>query len=340
MEHHFNNLTAVGINYHKTAVEIRSRFAFTADQISSIYQSSQNNGMSFCILSTCNRTEIYSTNASAEELASILAQHSQMEPKQLHEHIFIKKGPEVMDHIFRVTGGLDSQITGDYEVSGQMKSAFALAKQHNVADGYLEKLVTMALHISKRVKNETRLSDGATSASYVLVQMLKKLKVNDPSKRICLVGLGKIGMDTLKNLHDYLPEARITLINRSENKAKAASEEYGSDFAPFEDLEKTLKQTDVVIIATAAENPILLSEHIQNSPVKIVFDLSVPNNAEQAIRNIEGVQLYNIDQLSSIVTSTINSRKKEIPKAEAIIQEQFTELIEWHERRLKYKSIL
>jgi len=340
MEHHFNNLTAVGINYHKTAVEIRSRFAFTNDQISSIYKNSGNDGRSFCILSTCNRTEIYSTNASADDLTAILALHSQMDPEHLREHIFIKKGPEVMDHIFRVTGGLDSQITGDYEVSGQMKSAFALAKQHGVADGYLEKLVNMALHISKRVKNETKLSDGATSASYLVVQMLKKLKMNDPTKRICLVGLGKIGMDTLKNLNDYLPAAELTLVNRNENKARVASEEYGADFAPLDKLENAVKQSDVVIIATAAEYPVLLTRHVENSHVKIVFDLSVPNNAEQGIRGIDGLQIFNIDQLSNIVTSTINSRKKEIPKAEAIIMEQFNELIEWHERRLKYKSII
>ncbi len=231
MEHHFNNLTAVGINYHKTAVEVRSRFAFTTEQISAIYNSIAPGSKSFYILSTCNRTEIYGLNASAEELTSMLAKHSQMDPEHLREHIFVKTGPEVMDHIFRVTGGLDSQIAGDYEVSGQMKSAFALAKQHGVADGYLEKLVNMALHISKRVKNETKLSDGATSASYLVVQMLKKLKLNNKNTRICLLGLGKIGTDTLKNLNDYLPNVQITVVNRDINKAKTASEEFGTDFA-------------------------------------------------------------------------------------------------------------
>jgi len=339
MEISFNSLSVVGVNFHKTALEVRSKFAFSAEQLQEIYNHPSTKYTSpFFILSSCNRTEAYSINASPEELIDVLAFNGRLSREEVKKHVFIKQGEEVMRHVFRVASGLDSQIIGDYEITGQLKNAFALAKASGRTDGYLEKMVNTALQISKRIKNETALSDGTTSVSYAAIQMLKQMDTTGAQIRVCLLGLGKIGGFTLKNLRDYLPNHQVTLVNRNQAKAEAAAAQYGVAFAPLAEQYEVLKNSDVVIVATGAAEPIIYGHHLESTPVKMVFDLSVPNNVHPEVGDMEQLRLYNIDEVSQIVNDTIAQRRNEIPKAEMIINEHFYDLIEWHNRRLLYLS--
>jgi len=335
----FNNLTVVGVNFHKTALEIRNKFAFSSEQLQQIYNHPSTKYTSpFFILSSCNRTEAYSINATPDELIDVLTFNGRLSREEVQNHVFIKQGEEVMRHVFRVASGLDSQIIGDYEITGQLKNAFALAKANGRTDGYLEKMVNTALQISKRIKNETTLSDGTTSVSYAAIQMLKQMDTTGAPVRVCLLGLGKIGAFTLKNLRDYLPNHLVTVVNRNEAKAQAAATEYGIGFAPMDNQWEVMNNSDVVIVATGAAAPIVYPHHLENTPVKLVFDLSVPNNVHPDVANMAQLRLYNIDEVSQIVNDTITQRKNEIPKAEAIINEHFSELIDWHNRRIFYLS--
>lgn len=339
MTNSFENLSVAGVNYHKTALDIRSRFAFSTEQIKQIYEENPSAVKSpFFILSSCNRTEIYSLGAEAEELISVLTTNHQLTENEISSNVFVKKGEDVMKHIFRVASGLDSQIIGDYEITGQLKNAFFLAKSYGRVDGYMEKLINTALQISKRIKNETALSDGTTSVSYAVIQMLKQLENGPDTKRVCLLGLGKIGSHTLKNLRHDLPGHHVTLVNRNEAKAELAAGEYGISYAPFDLQQEAIMNSDILIVATGAKAPIVHPENLYGSPVKMVFDLSVPNNVHPDVAKMDNLRLYNIDEISQLVNQTIEQRKIEVPKAEAIIDEQFTELIDWHNRRLFYLS--
>lgn len=341
MQASFSGLSVVGVNFHKTALEVRSKFAYSAEQLKQLYEDrSTKISHPFFILSSCNRTEIYSTTASPEELINILALSGRLSKEEIQKNVFIKSGEEVMKHVFRVASGLDSQIIGDYEITGQLKNAFALAKAAGRTDGYLEKMVNTALQISKKIKNETALSDGTTSVSYAVIQMLKQMDTTNKAVKVCLLGIGKIGAFTLKNLRDYLPGHHITVVNRNEAKAEAAAKEYGVEYAPLSMQSETIAKSDVVIVATAADSPVVFTYHIENTPVKYVFDLSVPNNVHPEVGSLEGVRLFDIDEVSRIVNDTIAQRKNEIPKAETIIEEHFNEVLEWHERRLYYLSLI
>jgi len=152
------------------------------------------------------------------------------------------------------------------------------------------------------------------------------------------MGLGKIGTLTLKNLKHYLPQHKVTIINRNEAKAEFAASEYKVDYAPFQNQEQVLQSADVLIVATGAEHAIISKSDLTGSPVKLIFDLSVPSNVHPDVKEVQGVQHYNIDELSKIVNQSIDARRSEIPLAEAIIAEHFDEFRQWEHRRAIYTA--
>jgi glutamyl-tRNA reductase len=335
-----NNATLVvtGVNFRKTSLEIRNKFALTTEHTKRIYSiSREGNPDDFFILSTCNRTEIYGINQHPDSLLNLLSHHCQLDIEEVREYSFIKTGEEAVKHLFRVASGLDSQILGDYEIIGQLKNAFNLAKAHKKTSGIMEKMVNSALQASRQIKSKTAISDGTTSVSYAVIQLLKQTIGHEQPLRVCLMGLGKIGTLTLKNLKSYLPQHKIILVNRNEEKAETAAGEHNVDYAPFASQVDVLKNADILIVATGAEHAIITKENIAPTNVKVIFDLSVPSNVSADVKELEGVYLYNIDQLSQIVNEAIENRRSEIPLAEAIITEHFEELKQWEIRRKQYK---
>lgn len=331
-------LVVAGVNFHKTSLEVRNKFALTTEHIKNIYSDLSNAHVGdFFILSTCNRTEIYSTTKQPQLLLNILAEHNHIDIKDVKEYAFIKEGDEAAKHLFRVAAGLDSQILGDYEIIGQLKNAFIMAKQYNRTNGYMEKLVNGALQASRQVKSRTSLSDGTTSVAYAAIQLLKE-KAGDTKYNVCLLGLGKIGTLTLKNLCNYLPQHNVTVVNRNESKAQTAASEYSVDYAPYNSQQEVLAHADVLIVATGADHAVITKQDIEDSNVKLVFDLSVPSNVSADVREINGVQFYNIDELSDIVNNTIDQRRIELPLAEQIIEEHYEEFRSWEERRSIYTN--
>jgi glutamyl-tRNA reductase len=331
-------LVVAGVNFHKTSLAVRNKFALTTEHIKSIYSDKESGKEPhFFVLSTCNRTEIYSTAAQPQQLLKMLAQHNQIAADDLDQYAFIKQGDEAMKHLFRVASGLDSQILGDYEIIGQLKNAFVMAKEYNRTNGYMEKAVNGALQASRQVKKSTTLSDGTTSVSYATIQLLKET-AGDRHLNVCLLGLGKIGTLTLKNLRNYLPQYNVTVVNRNESKAQTAANEYQVDYAPYNNQQEVLAHADVLIVATGADHAVISKEDIAQSNVKLIFDLSVPSNVSADVREISGVKFYNIDELSQIVNKTIALRMGELPLAEQIIEEHYNEFRQWEERRSIYKN--
>jgi glutamyl-tRNA reductase len=332
-------LIVAGVSFRKTTLEVRNKFALTTDHIKRIY--SDKSGRypdDFFILSTCNRTEIYSTGTHPAVLLNLLIDNTLASPAEVEEYTFVKTGDEAVKHLFRVASGMDSQILGDYEIIGQLKNAFNLAKSHNNAGGFIEKLVNSALQTSRQIKSRTALSDGTTSVSYSVIQLLKDRIGNEKPLDVCLIGLGKIGTLTLKNLKHYLPQHRITLLNRNEARAEIAASEYKVDFAPFASQQEVLENTDVLIVATGADHALISKKDLEGTRLKMIFDLSVPSNVSSDVKEIEGLHVYNIDELSQIVNKAIEVRRTEIPVAEAIIDEHFEEFRQWEERRSQYST--
>jgi len=329
-----------GVNYRKTDAAIRGLFAVNQDQYASILATAAKQGLNeVFIVSTCNRTEIYGLANSADELIDLLCSVTTGEKNTFIDRCYIKQGLQAIDHLFSVAAGLDSQILGDYEIVGQMKIAIKFAKERQMIGAFTERLFNTVLQSSKAVKTNTELSGGTVSVSFAAIQFLKDHLTDFQNKKIVLLGIGKIGRNTCKNLVDYLGATDITLINRSEEKAIELAKELGLRSVGMELLNEEITAADVIIVATNSDQPVITKNLLPQTKDQILIDLSIPNNIDPACKKIPGITLVNVDDLSKINDITLQKRMAEVPKARAIIKEHIGEFCEWHCMR-KHASVL
>jgi glutamyl-tRNA reductase len=285
------------------------------------------------ILSTCNRTEIYGFATSSQQLAGLLCSETIGDANTFTQSAYIKNGTNAIEHAFNVGAGLDSQILGDYEIVGQLKTAVKFAKEQGFVGSFCERLINCVLQSSKIIKNSTQLSGGTVSVSFAAVQYILNMVVNPSAKNILLLGVGKIGRNTCKNLVDYLGTKNITLINRSLDKAASLAEELGLNYKSIEQLDEEVAKADIILVATNSSQPVILKQHVENKGEKLILDLSIPYNVEEAAQALPNVQVINVDRLSKIKDDTLKMRLAEVPKAKGIIAELMVEFAEWCEMR-------
>jgi glutamyl-tRNA reductase len=329
-----SNFFVAGINYKKSDACVRGQFAIGTEQYISILQKAGSLGLNeIFILSTCNRTEIYGFANSSKQLVELLCSETTGDKETFLQSSYIKNGPEAIEHVFNVGAGLDSQILGDYEIVGQLKNAIKFSKQHGFVGAFTERLINCVLQSSKLIKNNTELSGGTVSVSFAAVKYIKQVVANPSSKNILLLGVGKIGRNTCKNLVDYLDTKNITLINRSPEKAEELARELGLRSASLENLHGELAKADIILVATNSPEPTILKEHVDGYGEKLIIDLSIPYNVHEDAQQLSNVQLVNVDELSKLKDETLRMRMAEVPKARAIIAEVMQEFNEWYQMR-------
>ncbi len=313
---------------------LRGQYAINSDQYASLILLAPQYGVKeFFVLSTCNRTEIYGFAENISSLCELLCTQTQGPLETFLEIAYMEKGTKAIEHLFNVAAGLDSQILGDYEIVGQIKKAVKFSKEQNFIGAYMERLVNGVLQSSKMIRTTTALSGGTVSVSFAAVQYIKEKITNIADKKILLLGTGKIGGNTCKNLVDYLQTKNITLINRTEDKAVILAKELGLNYASLDELPKYIDESDIILVATNSVDPVILESHIANSGDKLIIDLSIPYNVEKSAQDLPNITLINVDELSKIKDETLHKRIGEIPKAKAIIAEHIHEYLEWHEMR-------
>lgn len=323
-----------GINYRKTDALIRGKFAINNDQYEQVIQLAPLYSINeFFIISTCNRTEIYGFADSADQLIALLCTQTIGSAETFNQLSYIKQGLEAIEHFLQVGAGLDSQILGDYEVVGQIKQSAKHAKESGVLGVFTERLVNCMLQSSKAIKNNTALSDGTVSVSFSAVQYIRKHVKEIKNKKILLLGTGKFGRNTCKNLVDYLGTTKITLINRTYEKAALLAKELDLHAAPLNELQHYIKSSDIILVATNSTDPTILSADLQDSSPKLIIDLSIPHNVETSAKNLPHITLVNVDELSILKDETLAKREAEVPKAKAIIKEHINEFLNWHHMR-------
>ncbi|MGZ8557423.1 MAG: glutamyl-tRNA reductase [Chitinophagaceae bacterium] len=321
---------AIGINYIKTDASTRGLFAITTEQYAAILDKATNSGLSeLFILSTCNRTEIYGFADNAQHLVNLLCSQTKGDAAIFKELAYIKQGKNAIQHFFEVSAGLDSQILGDYEIVGQIKAAVKFSKEHGFIGSFTDRLVNFVLQSSKAIKNETAISGGTISVSFAAVQYIREKVLNIADKKILLLGTGKIGRNTCKNMVDYLNTKNITLINRTEEKASVLAAELGLNYAPVNELTEQIASADIILVATNSPQPIILRSQLEGKGEKLIIDLSIPYNVELPAQHLNNITLVNIDELSKLKDETLAKRQAEVPKAKSIITKYFAEFIDW-----------
>lgn len=338
-QEHFYN---IGISYKKVEAEMRGKFSISKENQIALLSAAKTKGItSIFIISTCNRTEIFGFAKRPCLLIELLCDFSEGTIKEFNTICGIQKEEEAIHHLFRIGTGLDSQILGDYEIVGQLRYSFKLAKQLKTTNSYTERLLNCVLQASKRVKNETRLSLGTTSISYVAVQYIIKNLPDYNSKNILVFGLGKMGRHTCKNLAQYTQNKQICLINRTEEKATEFIKKHASiRKSVIENLSKEIEKAAVLIVSTGADKPTITKEHIENNKELLILDLSMPENVAKEMNDFKNVSIVNIDTLSKIRDETLAVRLKEIPFAEAIIETHKAAFKEWLNHRIFTPSIV
>ncbi|MCR8556693.1 glutamyl-tRNA reductase [Mucilaginibacter sp. BJC16-A38] len=325
---------AVGINYKKTDAAVRGMFAINNNAYDSILQLAPSSNIdSLFILSTCNRTEIYGFATDADQLINLLCTQTKGTKEDFTRLSYTKRGIIAVEHLFNVGAGLDSQILGDYEITSQLKQAVKFSKERGFINCFLERLFNNVLQSSKTIRNETALSGGTVSVSFAAIQYIKShVKIN-AATQILLIGTGKIGRNTCKNLVDYLKTKNITLINRSEDKAAELAAEFDLNCAPLTDLEKYINSSDIILVASNACEPVILASQLKSAGSKLIIDLSIPYNVEEQSGALPNIHLVNVDMLSKMNDETLRKREAETPKANEIISKQLIDFIEWYNMR-------
>ncbi|UOK43242.1 MULTISPECIES: glutamyl-tRNA reductase [Flavobacterium] len=324
----------VGLSYKKADAEIRGKFSLDNAAKEALLLQAKNEGIeSLIVTSTCNRTEIYGFAQHPFQLIKLLCENSQGTIEDFQKVAYVHKNTEAIGHMFRVGTGLDSQILGDFEIISQIKNSFVASKGHNLVNNYMERLCNAVIQTSKRIKNETEISSGATSVSFAAVRYIFNNVEDISNKNILLFGTGKIGRNTCENLVKHTKHEQITLINRTKDKAEKLARKLNVIVKDYANLEAEIQKADVLVVATGAQNPTIDKAILNLKKPLLILDLSVPKNVHENVQELDDVTLIHMDHLSQMTDETLENRRKHIPAAEAIIEEIKDEFISWTKAR-------
>jgi len=330
-----NSFYCVGLSYQKAEAHIRGKFSLSDKAQASILETTkvENIGDGALIISTCNRTEIYGFAPHPCEFIKLLCDYSNGSAEEFRDVAYIHKNKDAINHLFRVGTGLDSQILGDFEIISQLKKGFKASQKVGLINGFMERLLNAVITASKRIKNETEISSGATSVAFASVQYILKNVENISEKNILLFGTGKIGRNTCENLVKHTKNNHITLINRTKDKAEKIAGKFNLTVKDYAALSEEIQKTDVLIVATGAERPTVSKDDILTDKELLILDLSIPENVSSNVTELENTTLVHLDALSQITDETLERRKADVPKAEEIIDEVKAEFTAWLETR-------
>jgi len=283
--------------------------------------------------STCNRTELHGFAQHPFQLIKLLCDNTLGTVEEFQEVAYVHKNNDAIAHLFKVGTGLDSQILGDFEIISQVKQSFHRSKKIGIANPFIERLCNSVIQASKRIKNETEISSGATSVAFASVQYILKNVADISNKKIVLFGTGKIGRNTCENLIKHTKNSDITLINRTKTRAEEIAGKFNLVVKDYGDLQTEIRTADVLIVATGAQTPTISKALIHTKKPLLILDLSIPKNVADDVAELELVTTIHLDQLSQITDETLERRKQFIPQAEAINEEIKEDFIKWLETR-------
>jgi glutamyl-tRNA reductase len=317
----------IGVNHKTAPVEVRERLAIPESHLpEAITRLAQHPGVDEgFILSTCNRVEVLArTSNGAADLRGFLREYFRLNPADYEEHLYEYREGEAIHHLFRVTSSLDSMVVGEPQILGQVKEAYATARAVGAVHSHLDLLVTRAFAVAKRVRTETAVGSSAVSVASVAVELAKKIFGSLQGKHVYLVGAGKMSELAARHLVAHGAES-VFVANRTYDRAKELASRFQGQAILFEQLYETCDRADIVITSTGAPHAIFRREHGElflarrkNRPMFFI-DIAVPRDVDPALNRLDGIFVYDIDDLQQAVSSHVADRAKEAERAEAIV---------------------
>jgi len=327
------NLALIGINHRTAPVEVRERMHIPESRLEQavadlIHRDGIREGL---ILSTCNRVEVATSAEDSVDAEPImqqfLADHHQFELAPYQRFFYRYQQEDVVCHLFRVAASLDSMIVGEPQILGQLKRAYALAREAGGLNGNLQEIVNQALAVARRVRRETALGSAAVSVSYAAVELAKKIFGSLQGKSIFVIGAGKMSELAAKHLLGSGASA-IYVTNRTYERAVQLAEAFHGVAIAFEQLFEYLPKADIVISSTGAPGYVVNKDHAarilsarRNRPVFFV-DIAVPRDIDPQVNELDNAFVYDIDDLGQVVEANKKQRAREAVWAEEIVQEE------------------
>ena len=333
------SIVVVGLSHHSAPVELRERFAFEEAQVPGALQELRKAGIATegVVLSTCNRVEIYAAtalapeNAVAEMKKFLIARHAYN--GALGDELYSLAEPHSLRHLFKVASGLDSMVIGETEIFGQLKKAYDLALANKHTGALLNRAFQRAFNVAKHIRTETNIQRGSVSVMSAAVELAEKIFTSLPEHEVLVIGAGETSEKTARALQSRGVK-RITVTNRSPERAAALAAELGARTVPFDQWPDEFERIDIAISSTAAPQHILdrvrlepLMKRRKNRPL-LLIDIAVPRDIDPAVNALGNVYLYNVDDLQSIADDYMKLRQEEVARCEKIIAEKVTALLE------------
>lgn len=329
---------ALGINHKTASVELREKLAFTPERLPEALQTVQKNAGcdEGVILSTCNRTEIYSFGEHTAPATVIrwLAEFHQVDEQELKQHIYVHRDVEATRHLMRVASGLDSMVLGEPQILGQVKQAYQQAKSVGSVQTYFERMFQQAFSVAKKVRTETDISVNAVSVAFAAVTLAKQVFGSFEKKKVLLVGAGETIELVAKHIYEQGAKD-IVVANRTLSRAELVAEQFSAKTCTLSQIPEHILDADVVISSTASTLPIIGKGMIEtvfkqrkHRPMFLV-DLAVPRDIEPQVAELDDAYLYTVDDLQEIVARNMQARTEAAEEAEAIIEDKAGMFADW-----------
>jgi len=329
-------LAVIGVNHKTAPIELRERLAIGKDALPDVTRSlaGEPGVMECMIVSTCNRVELIAAlDDSPADLTGFLNRQFGLDPGALAPHLYEHRDRQAVRHLFRVASSLDSMVVGEPQVLGQVKEAFAVAREAGTVSGQLEGLLQSAFAAAKRVRTETDIGANSVSIASVAVDLARKIFGSLNGRTVFLVGAGKMSELAARHLVQQ-GAGTILVCNRTLDRAQDMADRFRGRVVPFENLHEAASQADIVITSTGAPHHIFLREHGQaflhkrrNRPMFFI-DIAVPRDVDPAMNKLEGIFVYDIDDLQAVAASHLAERSRVAQDAESLIAAEVERFIE------------
>lgn len=331
-------LLTTGISHHTATLETREKIAIArTDHALRVKEISELDGVEeVVVVSTCNRTEIYSIGQkqSREQVRRWLQTKGGLSDAEMDEHCYVREREQAVRHLFRVAGGLESLVLGESQIVGQLKESWQMAHQAGGVGKVLDRLFQHAFATGKLIRSKTRIGEHPVSVAYTTVMLAKQIFGDLASKTVILVGAGEMVELCGRHLHDKGVSSLI-IANRSVERANELAEQFGAHAVSLTDLPDVLHKADILISSTASQEPVLHAKAVKaalkqrrNQPMFLV-DIAVPRDIHPSVGKLGNVYLYTIDDLQKVVDKNVSKRSKAAEAATSDVTESVEEFMRW-----------
>lgn len=333
-------IVVLGTSYKTAPLALRERLVFAGHSlVESLQLLVSQYAQEGVIISTCHRTEVYAVVSGSQQFAprDFLIEAKGVSNEELDQVLYHYFDEKAIPHLYRVASGLESAVLGEPEVLGQVRQAMEEARAVGACGPILGRLFNGAVACGKRVRTETEIAWEPLSLSTMAVSLAEKTLGTLQGRRVLVVGAGKMGMKALNYL--LAEGSQVTVVNRNPQKARARGQFGPAQIVGFEALESTIPEVDLIISSTSAPHPVITKDAVKKALAKrpdrglMLIDLALPRDVAPEVREISRVKLVDIDELSQLVESNLQRRRGELPKAEAIVEQEAVAFLQWYYSR-------